>query len=128
MPAVPWLNARGDLGRHSAKAEQAMTLCPNLASHMARSALSWPFGTPQEGLAALETCSGSTRVTHRRGGRGVNRLNQVDAGAYFCSDYGGEACGGQRRAIRSFPICLAPPLAAAALGGAWAAPAEARTR
>src|SRR5260221_12849150 len=51
------LNARGDHQGARAQAEQALTLCPNLAvAHGALGVILAYSGRPQEGLAALETC------------------------------------------------------------------------
>ena len=58
------LNARGEHQGARAEAERALALCPNLpAVHGALGVILAYSGRPKEGLAALETCIGSTRVT-----------------------------------------------------------------
>ena len=107
------LNARGDHQGARAQAEQALTLCPNLAvAHGALGVILAYSGRPQEGLAALETC---IRLDPRHPSQ-VNRLNQVALAHYFCRDYEA-AVKAVEQAIRSFPDFPSPyRWLAAALG------------
>lgn len=108
------LNARGDHAGALDHAEQALTLCPNLAAaHGALGVILAYAGRPQEGLAALETC---IRLDPRDPSL-VNRLSQVALAHYFCRDYEG-AVRAAERAIRSFPdFPSSYRWLAAALGG-----------
>ena len=107
------LLARGDHQGASGQAEQALTLCPNLAAgHGALGVALTYSGRPREGLAALKTC---IRLDPRAPSL-VNRLNQVALAHYFCRDYEATV-EATKRAIRSFPDFPSPyRWLAAALG------------
>ena len=107
------LNARGDHRGALAQAEEALTLCPNLAAaHGARGVILAYAGRAADGLAALETC---IRLDPRAPFL-VNRLNQVTLAHYFCRDYEAAVAAAQRT-IRAFPDFPAPyRWLAAALG------------
>jgi adenylate cyclase len=107
------LLARGDHQGASSQAEQAVTICPNLAAaHGALGVALAYSGRPREGLAALKTC---IRLDPRAPSL-VNRLNQVALAHYFCRDYEA-AVEAAKRAIRSFPDFPSPyRWLAAALG------------
>ena len=107
------LLARGDHQGASSQAEQALTICPNLAAaHGALGVALAYSGRPREGLAALKTC---VRLDPRAPSL-VNRLNQVALAHYFCRDYEA-AVEAAKRAIRSFPDFPSPyRWLAAALG------------
>ena len=107
------LLARGDHQGASSQAEQALTICPNLAAaHGALGVALAYSGRPREGLAALKTC---IRLDPRAPSL-MNRLNQVALAHYFCRDYEA-AVEAAKRAIRSFPDFPSPyRWLAAALG------------
>jgi adenylate cyclase len=107
------LLARGDHQGASDEAEQALTVCPNLAAaHGALGVVLAYSGRPREGLAALNTC---IRLDPRAPTL-VNRLNQIALTHYFCRDYEAAAEAAER-AIRAFPDFPSPyRWLAAALG------------
>jgi adenylate cyclase len=107
------LLARGDHAGGQSEAEQALSLCPNLAAGYGALGVILSYaGAPRDGLAALQAC---IRLDPRAPTL-VNRMNQVALAHYFCRD--DDACvAAAERAIRAFPDFPSPyRWKAAALG------------
>ena len=116
------LLARGDHRGALGQAEEALSLCANLAAgHGALGVVLAYSGQPQQGLAALTSC---LRLDPRSPAL-VNRLNQVALAYYFCRNYEAAAAAAER-AIRSFPDFPSPHRWLAAALGQLGRSAEAK--